>query len=156
MPAKFQLDVRWKYLVVGNQNSSTVCVFAFDRTSGALTPAHETAGVTSPNYVFRFRLASSKACSPWTPPPRAGLDDPTRRRAREARDDAPHVVATLVSVATIQNRRRSRRAGDGVDGTRTLRVAFHNSRLACSSTSTASHRARALSSLFSSLAVAQG
>ena len=51
-PRNFNWTCGGKYLVVGNQNSSTVCVFAFDRTSGALTPAHETAGVTSPNFVF--------------------------------------------------------------------------------------------------------
>ena len=51
-PRNFNWTGNGRFLVVGNQNSDSLCVFEFDAKSGALTPAHVAEGVASPNYVY--------------------------------------------------------------------------------------------------------
>jgi len=56
-PRNFNWAANGRFLVVGNQNSSLMCVFAFDRDTGRLSPEPVSrARVASPNYVFAVPL----------------------------------------------------------------------------------------------------
>jgi len=56
-PRNFNWAANGRFLVVGNQNSSAMCVFAFDRDTGRLSPEPVSrARVASPNYVFAAPL----------------------------------------------------------------------------------------------------
>ena len=59
-PRNFNWAANGRFLVVGNQNSSAMCVFAFDRDTGRLSPEPVSrARVASPNYVFAAPLEES-------------------------------------------------------------------------------------------------
>ena len=51
-PRNFNWTPGGKYLVVGNQNSSSMCTLSFDADEGHLELLHTATGVTSPNYVY--------------------------------------------------------------------------------------------------------
>jgi 6-phosphogluconolactonase len=51
-PRNFNWTAGGKYLVVGNQNSSSMCTLGFDAAEGHLKLVHTETGVTSPNYVY--------------------------------------------------------------------------------------------------------
>ena len=64
-PRNFDWAADGRFLVVGNQNSSTICVFAFDERTGALSPKPvSVARVASPNYVFATPLRDFTDSSP--------------------------------------------------------------------------------------------
>jgi hypothetical protein len=48
----FQMHNLFRYVVVGNQNSSSMCTLSFDTNQGHLKLLHTAVGVTSPNYVY--------------------------------------------------------------------------------------------------------
>jgi hypothetical protein len=57
-PRNFNWAANGRFLAVGNQNSSTLCVFAFDGATGSVSgsPIFQTP-VASPNYVFSTSAA---------------------------------------------------------------------------------------------------
>lgn len=62
-PRNFNWAGGGRYLVVGNQNSSTVCVFGFDAQTGLVTtePLFKS-NVASPNYVFAQPFRDAVTC----------------------------------------------------------------------------------------------
>ena len=63
-PRNFDWAANGKFLVVGNQNSSTMCAFAFDENTGTLSPKPvSVARVASPNYVFAAPMNEALAGS---------------------------------------------------------------------------------------------
>ena len=61
-PRNFDWAANGRFLVVGNQNSSTMCAFAFDERAGALSPKPVSAAlVASPNYGFAVPLREAVA-----------------------------------------------------------------------------------------------
>jgi 6-phosphogluconolactonase (cycloisomerase 2 family) len=63
-PRNFDWAANGKFLVVGNQNSSTMCAFAFDENAGTLSPKPvSVARVASPNYVFAAPMNEALAGS---------------------------------------------------------------------------------------------
>jgi len=52
-PRNFNFSACGKFLVVGNQNSSTLVSFAVDEATGRLTRCHEVA-LPSPNYLMCY------------------------------------------------------------------------------------------------------
>ena len=51
-PRNFNWTAGGKYLVVGNQNSSSMCTLSFDSEASHLELLHTALGITSPNYVY--------------------------------------------------------------------------------------------------------